>query len=328
MTYRNYKTGEEIGTAYEVSAPYGRRVHRAHLLEILRKNIPPEKMKTGKCLKNIEYNDGIYTLSFADGSKETANIVIGCDGIHSKVRQILGIKDDPQYSGQVVYRSLLHPSSLPEETANLLKEMTNFRGQKKHILVFPIGRDDAYRLNIVAFMSEPLSQWKSESWMSKAPVSSLKEHVSDWNPHVLNIIKALEETAEDGLMKQALYVRKPVDKWYQDGIVLLGDAVHSTLPHQGQGTCQAIESSAALALLMTNAKDGETIADIYEKFKALRKPRTDEITRTSEIAGRRASTENPDVVDPNEFSPEKIGRAWDWILDYDILKETNKILMA
>lgn len=292
--YRHYKSGEVIATAKEASKPYGRRVHRAHLLDVLRHNLPSSMLKTGKHLSNItqegEAGKEKYTLHFADETQETADIVVGCDGIHSVVGSYLGIKDDPTYSGQVVYRGLLPYSSLPEATQETLREFNNFRGPRRHVLLFPIGQKDKLRVNVVAFMPQDLSEWQSESWMSKAPVDELQKYVQDWHPIVSkDIIRALQENSENGrIMKQALYVRKPNDKWYENGIVLLGDAIHSTLPHQGQGTCQAVESGAALAVLLKNAKEGDTPATVFEKFKRLRKPRTDKITKTSEEAGKRA----------------------------------------
>lgn len=292
--YKHYKSGETIATAKEASKPYGRRVHRAHLLDVLRENLPSSMLKTGKHLSTItrggEAGKEKYTLHFADETTETADIVVGCDGIHSKVREYLGIRDEPQYSGQVVYRGLLPYSSLPEKTQEVLGEFNNFRGPQRHVLLFPIGQGDRLRLNVVAFMKEDLVEWHSESWMSMAPVSELQKHVEDWHPIISkDIIHALEKDSEGGkIMKQALYVRTPNDKWYEDGVVLLGDSIHSTLPHQGQGTCQAVESGAALAVFLKNAKESDTPADIFEKFKALRKPRTDKITKTSEEAGKRA----------------------------------------
>lgn len=330
MIYRHYKTGEAIATAKEVSAPYGRRIHRAHLLDVLRHNLPPNMLKTGKHLDSISAREEAgakrYTLKFGDGSTEEADIIVGCDGIHSKVRAYLSITDEPEYSGQVVYRALLPRSSLPEETVESLVEMVNYRGPKRHVLIFPIGRGDDYRLNIVAFMKEDLNKWHSESWMTKAPVDSLEEHVKDWHPLISkDVIQALKKTSdENGIMKQALYVREPNDKWFQDGIVLVGDSIHSTLPHQGQGTCQAVESGAALAILLKHAKETDTPEDVFAKFKSIRKERTDKITKTSALAGKRASAGNPDDINSSDFTPEKIAAAWDWITTYDVLEDVNK----
>ena len=163
--------------------------------------------------------------------------------------------------------------------------------------------------------------------MSKAPVESLRQHVKDWCPCVQDVVQALENTAEGGeIMKQALYVRAPTEKWYEGGVVLLGDSVHSTLPHQGQGCCMAVESAAALAVLLKNAKETDTPETVFQKYQELRKPRTDKITETSAIAGRIILSSDPDSIDQDDFTREKIERNWHWIESYDVLEAVQTML--
>ena len=156
----------------------------------------------------------------------------------------MGLADSPKYSGQVVYRGFVDYKDLPEETAQLLRKTVNFRGPKRHVLILPIGNRETQtdRAAVIGFMSESLEAWDSESWMSRSDISSLQEHVRDWCPQVQDIIEGLRKGSPDGrMLKQALYVRDPLDKWYEmkdgqrdSGIILLGDSAHSTLPHQGK----------------------------------------------------------------------------------------------
>ncbi|CAI7634864.1 unnamed protein product [Penicillium palitans] len=78
-------------------------------------------------------------LHFEDGTTAEADIVIGCDGIKSRVRRGLGFSDSPTYSGQVVYRGFVEYQDLPENTATLLSNVVNFRSPKRHLLCLPIG---------------------------------------------------------------------------------------------------------------------------------------------------------------------------------------------
>lgn len=243
MEYRSYKTGEVFGQIDEFGQPASRQIHRAHLLDVLKERLPPSMLHTGKKLRSIEYTGTEYQLTFEDGSVRTATIIIGCDGIKSVVRQYLGIGDSPNYSGQVVYRGYVRYEDLSPETAAIYRKTVNFRGYRRHVLTLPIGNDESKtaRIGVIGFMSEPLSSWKSESWMATAPIDSLHEHVKDWAPPVQELIEGLRKNHPDGrMLKQALYVRDPVEKWFQveesnpsHGIVLVGDSVHSTLPHQG-----------------------------------------------------------------------------------------------
>lgn len=159
--FRHYKTGEELAVVQPYEKP-NRRIHRAHLLDVLRAKLPKEMLKTNKRLLKIETNgndEKEYVLHFADGTSETADIVIGCDGIHSIVRKYLGILDNPQYSGKVVYRGLLRPSSLSKETIDVLQlQLTFFRGYHSYIAVYHIGQGENCLYNVAAFMTEPLSE--------------------------------------------------------------------------------------------------------------------------------------------------------------------------
>ncbi len=252
MEYRNYKTGEYLGQIEEFGQPKSRQIHRAHLLDALRERIPASVLNTGKKLKAIEFDGSQYVLSFEDGTSATADIVIGCDGIKSVVRQHLGITDSPKFSGQMVYRGYVQYEDLSKEAADIYRRTVVFRGHKKHILTLPIGNDESQtaRIGVIGFMTEPLETWKSESWLASAPIDDLHEHVRDWASPIQELIEGLRKSSPDGqMLKQTLYVRDPTDKWYHtekgqssSGIVLVGDSVHSTLPHQGESRIFAFHS--------------------------------------------------------------------------------------
>lgn len=150
------------------------------------------------------------------------------------------------YSGQMVYRGYVSYDDLTPDTAALLRKTVNFRGPRRHVLTLPIGNEESKtaRVGIIGFMTEPLEGWTSESWLSTAPVDDFYEHVKDWTGAVQEIISGLRKSSEDGnILKQTLYVREPTVKWFDvqpdcpgSGIVLIGDSVHSTLPHQGKSS--------------------------------------------------------------------------------------------
>jgi salicylate hydroxylase len=103
------------------------------------------------------------------------------------------------------------------------------------------------------------------------------------------------EKLQETTMKQALYEHKPISYWTDsDGrVVVLGDAAHAVLPHQGQGTGQAIEDGVTLALCLHDANHTNVLRRL-EYYFYLRKERTDRVVTTSRDAGRFASSSNPD----------------------------------
>ncbi|KAL1868353.1 hypothetical protein Plec18167_008278 [Paecilomyces lecythidis] len=348
MEYRHYRTGEYLGQIDEFGDPKSRQIHRAHLLDVLRKKVPDEMLSTGKKLEALEWSveQNSYILTFKDKTTTTADIVIGCDGIKSAVRKHLGFKDSPIYSGQMVYRGYVSYDDLTAETAELLHKTVNFRGPQRHVLTLPIGNDESKtsRIGIIAFMTEPLEGWTSESWLDKAPIDDLYEHVKDWTGAVQEIIAGLRKGHPDGLiLKQTLYVREPTEKWFrtdtaENGIILIGDSVHSTLPHQGmetdpqktgQGACMAIESGFALSQILQHwpSSSGD-LQSALQCFQDIRKPRTDKITKTSYEAGKIASCAIPEEMWIDTFKPDVIRDRMKWVMEYDLLGDIRSKLIS
>ncbi|KIW16780.1 hypothetical protein PV08_03970 [Exophiala spinifera] len=330
MEYRQYKTGQYLGQIDEFGQPASRQIHRAHLLDALKERIPDSVLNTGKKLVSLKYTGSEYELSFEDGSTATATVVIGCDGIKSVIRQHLGITDSPIYSGQVVYRGYVQYSDLSPEAAEIFRKTVVFRGHRKHILTLPIGNDESNtaRIGVIGFMSESLSDWKSESWMATAPIDELQKHCEGWAGPIQELIQGLRKSSPDGrMLKQALYVRAPIDTWFHveqsnhsHGIVLCGDSVHSTLPHQGQGTGMAIESGITLATILKSWKAGDDLRPAFQLYQDIRKPRTDKVTKTSYEAGLLASADLPEGF-TDTFKPELLKERMKWIMEADVLDD-------
>ena len=352
MEYRHYQTGEYLGQIEEFGEPASRQIHRAHLLDALQERVPASVLHTGKRLRSIHFTGSHYVLDFDDDTVATADIIIGCDGIKSVVRKHLGITDQPIYSGQVVYRGYVQYEDLSPDAAAIFRKTVAFRGPQKHILTLPIGNDESKtaRIGVIGFMTESLDAWKSESWMATSPIDRLHDHVQDWASPIQELIDGLRKSAPDGqMLKQTLYVREPVDKWYhiepsnpRCGIVLVGDSVHSTLPHQGiispeptplchrftpnrrtgQGTCMAIESGIALATILRNWAS-DHLESAFELYQAIRKPRTDRVTQTSYEAGKLASADRPDSF-TSDFNPDALRERMKWIMEEDVLAEVYR----
>ena len=268
-----------------------------------------------------------YILLFSDGTTAEADIIVGCDGIRSTVRQYPGLSDFPIYSGQMVYRGSVSYDDIGAKTTTLLRKTVNFRGPRRHIITLPIGNDRSMtaRVGIVAFMAEPFEGWTSESWLRAASLDELCGHVNDWTGAVQEIMVGLRKSSSDGtILKQALHVREPTSKWFEvrsdnldSGIIFMGDVVHSTLPHQGQGACQAIEPGFALAQTLRNWPTND-LESAFQFFQDLRKPRTDRITRSSYEAGKIASVDIPEELWPFAFSPQSVRERMRWIMEYDL----------
>src|ERR1700694_676883 len=86
-------------------------MHRADLHEALASVVPEEIIHLDKKLAGVEQGAGQVTLVFADGTRAQADAVIGADGVHSVVRELIIGPDEPIHKGRIAYRAIF-PSSL------------------------------------------------------------------------------------------------------------------------------------------------------------------------------------------------------------------------
>ena len=106
--------------------------HRAHFLNGCVELLPAEFTRFRKTLRQVvDQGARGLSLEFSDGSRETADAVIGCDGINSRVRQLILGEDNPQcvpqYSHYYAYRGLIPMERVVQELGD------TFRGRYVHV---------------------------------------------------------------------------------------------------------------------------------------------------------------------------------------------------
>ena len=195
-TIANLSMGERVETTYGFPS-YA--IHRGDLHKILREAFPVEDIMTGKKCTGVQQDGRNVALSFADGSIETADLVIGADGIHSVIRHSIS-SDSVHFSYTNAYRALVPMERVPflrqEEPAFI-----SWVGPQQHFFCYPVscGR----LLNIGAVVPSP--DWQIESWSSQGRVEDVAHAFADWHEDVKSIIRAMDTT-----MRWALYDRDPL----------------------------------------------------------------------------------------------------------------------
>jgi 2-polyprenyl-6-methoxyphenol hydroxylase-like FAD-dependent oxidoreductase len=246
-------------------------MHRADLHEALYSVLPPEIVHLNKKLVGLDQADGQVTLSFADGTKAQADAVIGADGVHSLVREIIVGPDDPIHKGRIAYRAIFDSALMSGEIA---PSRTKWWGPDRHIVIY-YTKADRSELYFVTSVPEPGDWITKESWSAKGDVKELRAAYEGFHPEVQMVLNACPDCH-----KWAILEREPLPTWSQGRVVLLGDACHPMTPYMAQGAATSIEDAAVLARCL-EAVECDDVERAFRMYEATRKPRTSRIQAIS-----------------------------------------------
>jgi salicylate hydroxylase len=241
-------------------------VHRRDFIEALLGVLPEGMVKLGHRLESIEDKGGRSVLTFANGETAEADLVVGADGIKSSVREQLFSGKGPVFSGEHAYRVVISADDAHGMVTDDNLRMYIGKGTKVYLL--PLRHRNQVSFDITALNSDG-------TWAPTITKEELLKTVEGFDERIVAIARGLDM---DAVNIRAVYDIDPVDSWHTDSVVLMGDAAHSMLHHQGQGANSAIEDAGALADALAEA---DSVKEALALFQATRKPVTDELQRIS-----------------------------------------------
>jgi salicylate hydroxylase/6-hydroxynicotinate 3-monooxygenase len=274
---REWNTGEvtsELELGRKVEEKYGAPylfLHRADLHAAIAAIVPEKIVHLGRKLAGVDGDAHGVTLSFADGGRVRADMVVGADGVHSLVRETLLGAEKPRFTGRVAYRTTYPASRL---RAPITPVRTKWWGPDRHMVVYFVtaARDELY---FVTSVPESAEWMTPESWSSKGDLDELRAAYAGFHPEVQTVLDACPE-----VYKWALLDRDPLPKWSEGRVVLLGDACHPMTPYMAQGAASALEDAAVLSRCVSDV-EADGLADAFALYEATRKPRASAIQTNS-----------------------------------------------
>jgi len=244
---------------------------RSDLNEALLSGLEPGTVVFGKRLLDLTETNTSIELAFADGTKAESDIVVGADGINSRVREILLGPQRPTYSGVIAYRSGFPTKLLGDFKVEA--DSTKWWGSDRHFITYYLteARDE------ISFISgSPQKAWDSDALSMPADKDEIRAAFVGFHSEVQRVIEACPQAS-----KWPLMTRDPLPLWSRGRIVLLGDACHPMRPHMGQGACQAMEDAVILARCLNDEVDSDFL-EAFRRYEANRIGRTSKIQQESQ----------------------------------------------
>lgn len=298
------------------------RIYRYELIKVLvaminEAGIPVEYQK--KFDHVISESPTAVTWAFADGSTASAKLLVGADGIHSRVRQHLYPDLTPKFTNMIGVSAAV-PRAQLQADPNYPLPVTIMSPKHGAFVIAPQLADGSE-----AFLGKPKrleQEYDRAGWdellNNKAwCVEFLREGSADFPPIVAN---AVSNIPLKSVNLWPFYVVPKLDTWAKGRVVILGDAAHAIPPTAGQGVNQAFEDVYTFAGIVAkvqqrkqSADDKEDAARIGKALKNWQLGRQARVDRVLELNDKVNNRRLPDAVKAGIFEPFDM----DWLYDVD-----------
>ena len=274
---RHWQTGETLssrplGQASEqdFGFPYF-HLHRADFHSILAtelRDVISVDLHLDHKVTEFDQTETGVRVSTEGGANFSGDVLVGCDGIHSAIREQLFGPDAPRFTGCVAWRATVPVDILPP--GHVRPVASNWIGQGGHFVHYYVRRGEL--VNCVGVMER--GAWQAESWSSAGAITEFINDFSGWHEDLQILMQAAENCFQWGL-----FDRDPLPQWGDGRVTLLGDACHPMLPFMAQGAVMAIEDAYTLAQCL--AANESNLPGALSHYEALRKERTTVVQKMS-----------------------------------------------
>jgi 2-polyprenyl-6-methoxyphenol hydroxylase-like FAD-dependent oxidoreductase len=258
-------------------------VHRADLQALLVREVEDGTLRLGTEVEAFEQDKSGVRVLLADGSRERADVLVGADGLRSRIRAGLFDPEEPRYAGYTAWRVVVEPKE------DLLPWGTGFEswGRGARFGCAHIGDGRVYWF---ATANSPEGEEDGPPGSPSDAKAKLLRLFSGWHRPVADLVQAAEEGT---ILRTDIYDRDPLgERWGEGRVTLLGDAAHPMTPNLGQGACQAIEDAVMLARCL--GERGAT-AESLRSYEKLRSDRVAMVVRRSRRVGMVGQVKNPAI---------------------------------
>ncbi|WP_315812708.1 flavin-dependent oxidoreductase [Bradyrhizobium sp. SZCCHNR2028] len=283
-------------------------IHRGRLQSVIHQavveRLGPEKVHTGCRLGAFTQDEGGVTAYFFDRTGShvhtvRGDVLIGADGIHSKVRQTLFPNEGaPCWNGLMLWRGA---TDWPVFLTG--RSMIIAGGLNAKAVIYPIaeGSSPATRLTnwavLVRIGDANTAPPRREDWSRLGKTDELMPHVNGFSIPQVDFAAMVRATPE--FWEYPCCDRDPLPTWSSGRVTLLGDAAHPMYPVGSNGASQAILDARALADALARSEHPRQALMAYEQKRL---PMTAEIVASNRRGGPEGVIDAVEQLAPQGFT--------------------------
>lgn len=305
-----------------VGAEYFTRssAHRKDLLDIMKSLIPAGTVKFGRRAEEIFQKDDKVTIRFHDSETVVVDALIGCDGIKGATRKHV-LQDLHQeevaakYCNMYIYRGILPMADAKTILGDHAGDAKWFMAKDRSLAIYPIskGREE----NFVFFINDP-DPWRGKQ---EAVNCSKEDMVADLSGFDERLIKLLDWASP---LRWPIFHHPDTPRYYNGRICLVGDVAHASSPGQAAGAGQGLEDAVVLANLLSLVESPTQLETAFEVYDSIRRPRAQEVVRTSQEAGEMYVWRHPEIGGDMHKIVENANQRLHWIWQHDLQGDVDK----
>lgn len=303
-----YEFGNRGKYGYDALRIYRHVLIDTLLAELKRKEIP---IKFGAKFTQItEETSNSVSFAFADGFTETADILVGADGIHSRVRKYLYPDLEPKFIGMAGTTAAVPTAQLRlPEGYHLPVTIVSPQGA---FVIAPQQLDGSEVLigKQRRVAEQDRAAWEKTLADKESSVRFLQQDQEKFPEIVKNAVSHINP---DKINVWPFFVVPKLDRWASDKrrVIILGDAAHAIPPSAGQGINQAFEDVYILALLLARSGEIANLKDALSFWQSYRQGRVDKVFElNTQIDLRRMPSDDTVTGDESGLQKEDFDLEW------------------
>lgn len=251
------------------------------LQQILASKLPAENIHLNHRCIGFEQDDQSVQISFDNGEQVSADLLIGCDGINSVIREILIGDGKPRYLNSMSWRTVV---KCEQEVLNP-GEMGFVKGDQEFMYLLNVGE------GYISWLYRHLSPNMIISSNANEAKSYVLNKIANWGNSLTSLVEA---TPAEQISEHPICDHLPLNSWSKGRVTLLGDAAHPMSPSIGQGANSTFEDAYELALCFSQAS---SIQEALTNYEQRRIPRTQLIQNRSYLGEIRYYTNDTEAID-------------------------------